>query len=238
MSGHSKWASIKHKKGVADQKRGALFSKLSKKITVAVKEENGGSPNTNYKLKTVIDYAKSQGMPNDNVERAIKSALGGAAQNITEVIYEGYGPYGTAFLIETATDNTNRSLNEIKNIFKKNDGSLGAKGSVAWQFQTKGQILVRRDENLENIELAAIDAGAKDVREFEEGLEIYTKQEDLNTIKEKLEKIGAKIAGAEIIKESSQGIDLNEEQKPKVKKLMSALQEHEDVISVHTNANI
>src|SRR5574340_622623 len=117
MSGHSKWAQIKRTKGVLDQKRGLLFSKLSKKISIAVKEGGSGDPTANYKLKAAIDYAKDQGMPNDNIERAIKAATGGAAGNIKEVVYEGYGPFGTAFLVEAATDNPNRTTNNIKHIF-------------------------------------------------------------------------------------------------------------------------
>jgi YebC/PmpR family DNA-binding regulatory protein len=239
MSGHSKWAQIKRTKGVLDQKRGLLFSKLSKKISIAVKEGGGsGDPSVNYKLKTAIDYAKDQGMPNDNIDRAIKAAVGGGAGNIQEVVYEGYGPFGTAFLVEAATDNTNRTFQNIRHIFSKHNGSIGSQNSVAWQFETKGQILVDRSANLAEIELAAIDAGAEDVRESEEGLEVYTKPLDLQKIKEALGKAGAKIARADIIKESSQGVDLTEEQKPKVDSLFADLENDEDVLSVHTSANL
>lgn len=240
MSGHSKWAQIKRSKGALDQKRGLLFSKLSKKISIAVKE-GGGSGDTavNYKLKAVVDYAKDQGMPNDNIDRAIKAAAGGSVGSIKEVAYEGYGPFGTAFLVETATDNTNRTSNNIKHIFSKHNGNMGAQGSVAWQFSTKGQILVERDgKNLSSLELAAIDAGADDVRESEEGLEVYTPPNDLQKIKEVLFKSGAKIVRADIIKESSQGVDLTEEQKPKVDALFAELENDEDVIAVHTSANL
>ena len=239
MSGHSKWAQIKRTKGVLDQKRGLLFSKLSKKISIAVKEGGGsGDPSVNYKLKTAIDYAKDQGMPNDNIDRAIKAAVGGGAGNIQEVVYEGYGPFGTAFLVEAATDNTNRTFQNIRHIFSKHNGSIGTQNSVAWLFETKGQILVERSANLPEIELAAIDAGAEDVRESEEGLEVYTKPLDLQKIKEALAKTGAKVARADIIKESSQGVDLTEEQKPKVDSLFAELENDEDVIGVHTSANL
>ncbi len=238
MSGHSKWSQIKRTKGVLDQKRGLLFSRLGKKISIAVKEGGSGDPGSNFKLKSVIEYAKAQGMPNDNVERAIKSATGKDAKEIKEVIYEGYGPFGTAFLVEAATDNSNRTYNNIKLIFSQAGGSIGAQGSVAWQFSTKGQILVERDNNLANIEMAAIDAGAEDVRESAEGLEVYTQAQDLNKIKEILAKAGAKIAQADIIKESSQGTDLTEEQKPKVDALFAALENDEDVLAVHTSANL
>lgn len=238
MSGHSKWSQIKRTKGVLDQKKGLLFSKYSKKISIAVKEGGGGDPRSNFKLKTIIESAKAQGMPNDNVERAIKNALGTGAAAIKEVIYEGYGPFGTAFLIEAATDNPNRTTNNIKHIFSKHTGNMGAQGSVAWQFNTKGQILVERDAKISDIEMAAIDAGADDVRESDEGLEVYTKPVDLHKIKTVLEKAGAKIAQAEIIKESSQGTDLTEEQKPKVDSLFAELENDEDVIAVHTSANL
>lgn len=239
MSGHSKWSQIKRTKGVLDQKRGLLYSKLGKKISIAVKEGGGsGDPSANFKLKSAVDYAKDQGMPNDNIERAIKSALGGGGAAIQEVVYEGYGPFGTAFLVECATDNTNRTFQNIRHIFTEHGGSIGAQNSVAWQFSTKGQILVERDENLSTIELAAIDAGADDVRESEEGLEIYTKPLDLDKIKQVIASAGAKIARSDIIKESSQGVDLTEDQKPKVDNLFAALENDEDVIAVHTSANL
>jgi len=239
MSGHSKWSQIKRTKGALDQKRGLLFSKLGKKISIAVKEGDSGDPIANFKLKGMIDYAKDQGMPNDNIERAIKAALGGTAGEIKEVIYEGYGPFGTAFLVEAATDNSNRTFNNIRKIFSEHDGSIGAQGSVAWQFVTKGQILIARDTNdLSEIELTAIDAGAEDIRESSEGLEIYTSPGDLQKIKETLAKSGAKIAQADIIKESSQGTNLTEDQKPKVEELFSTLDNDEDVITVYTSANL
>lgn len=237
MSGHSKWAQIKRTKGVLDQKRGLLFSKLSKKISIAVKEGGSNDPAANYKLKSAIEYARGQGMPNDNIDRAVKGAAADA--EMKEVVYEGYGPFGTAFLVEAATDNTNRTSNEIKHIFSKHGGNMGAQGSVAWQFVTKGQILVERDrDDLSDLELAAIDAGAEDVRESAEGLEVYTLPLDLQKIKDALAKAGAKVAQADIIKESSQGTDLTEEQKPKVDALFAELENDEDVIAVHTSANL
>ena len=238
MSGHSKWSQIKRTKGVLDQKRGLLFSKLGKKISIAVKEGGSGDPSANFKLKSAIEYARGQGMPNDNVERAIKAGSGANAGSMKEVIYEGYGPFGTAFLVETATDNSNRTFNNIRKIFSDHSGTIGAQGSVSWQFSSKGQILVERDNNLSSIELAAIDAGADDVRESAEGLEIYTKPQNLEKIKTVVQKAGAKIAQADIIKESSQGTDLTEEQKPKVDALFAELENNEDVIAVHTSANL
>lgn len=237
MSGHSKWSQIKRTKGALDQKRGLLFSKLGKKISIAIKEGGSNNPENNFRLKSAIDYAKAQGMPNDNVERAIKNTAG--AGDIKEVVYEGYGPFGTAFLVEAATDNSNRTFNNVRKIFSDHGGSIGAQGSVAWQFNTKGQILVERDrDDMSEVMMAAIDSGAEDVRESAEGLEVYTKIEDLQKTKEVLLKAGAKIAQSEIIKESSQGTDLTEEQKPEVDALFGALENDEDVIAVHTSANL
>ncbi len=236
MSGHSKWAQIKRSKGVADQKRGALFSKLSKQITIAAK--SGTNPAMNFKLRLAVEKARENAMPNDNIERAIKKAAGAEAGQVQSLIYEGFGPAGTTFIIEAASDNPNRTFQMIRNIFTKNGGNLGGQGSVAWMFQTKGQILVERTPNLEEIQLAAIDAGADDVRESDEGLEIYTRPEELEKIKRALESAGAKIAQAEVIMESSQGTDLKEEDKPAVQKLYDALSDDEDVVAVHTSANL
>ncbi len=240
MSGHSKWAQIRRQKAVVDKKKGQIFSKLARAITIAVKEGGGGDPASNFKLRMVLDKAKTVGMPNENVERAIKKATGTeGAGSIEEVIYEGYGPFGTAFLIEVATDKKNRTVNNIKQIFSKHAGALGGSGSVAWQFETKGQILVERNKNnMADLELVAIDAGAEDVRESLDGLEVYTRPLDLNIVKEALAKAGGKIVTAEIIKESKQGVDLSEEQKPKIEALLSELENDDDVIVVHTSANL
>jgi YebC/PmpR family DNA-binding regulatory protein len=193
------------------------------------------------KLRGVVDKARSAGMPNDNIDRAIKRGLGqdGTAA-IQEAIYEGYGPFGTAFLIEAATDNKNRTVSSIKHILSKHGGNLGAQGSVAWQFETKGQILVQRVEgkSMDDLELVAIDAGAEDVRESAEGLEVYTMPELLYAVRDRLIAAGAVIAQAEIIKESTQGVELTQEQKPKVDTLFAELEQDEDVIAVHTSANL
>lgn len=239
MSGHSKWSQIKRTKGALDAKRGVLFSRLSKKISLAVKEGGSGDLSTNFKLRTIVEKAKEARVPSDTIERAIKKGLGQNGNIIEEAVYEGYGPFGTAFLIEAATDNKNRTVAQIKHILEQHGGNLGATGSVAWQFNIKGQILIERDQDdLSELELIAIDDGAEDVRESKEGLEVYTTPETLQTIKSVLEKAGAKIAQAEIIKESSQGVDLTEDQKPKVDTLFAELENHEDVIAVHTSANL
>lgn len=244
MSGHSKWSQIKRTKGAKDAKRGVLFSKLSKKITLAAKNGGSSDPALNFQLRTEIENAKAEGMPNDNIDRAAKKAFDKTATQISEVVYEGYGPFGTAFLVEAATDNTNRTVQNIKHIFSKHGGSLGAMGSVAWQFETKGQILIQRVESREQrveipqLELLAIEAGAEDVRESAEGLEIYTTPEQLHTVKTALEKAGAVIAQAAIIKESSQEVELATEQKAAVETLFAELEDNEDVVAVHTSANL
>jgi YebC/PmpR family DNA-binding regulatory protein len=219
-----------------DKKKGATFSRLSKQVTLAARE--GGNPDMNFKLRLAIQKAREQAMPNDNIERAIKKASGAEAGQIHSLTYEGYGPAGTAFLVEAASDNPNRSYQNIRNIFNKNGGSIGTQGSVAWQFQSKGQILVERSDGLDALELAAIDAGADDVRESEEGLEVYTKPEALEKVKDALAAAGASIAQAELIMESSQGTDLTDGQKPSVQDLFDALSDDEDVVGVHTSANL
>lgn len=239
MSGHSKWSQIKRTKGAKDAKRGVLFSKLSKRISLAAKEGGSGDPGLNFKLRTEIEAAKTQGLPNDNIDRAIKKGLGqdgGAA--IEEIVYEGYGPFGTAFLIDAATDNRNRTVQSLKQIFSKNGGSLGSVGSVAWKFETKGQILIENFNNIDGLELAAIDAGATDVRRSEEGLEVYTNPSELFAVKQALINAGASIVQAEIIKESTQTTELKQDQKQAVKTLIDLIEDDEDVISVHTSANL
>jgi YebC/PmpR family DNA-binding regulatory protein len=241
MSGHSKWSQIKRTKGALDVKRGVLFSKLSKKISIAVREGgNIGDPAMNFKLKGAIEKAREAGMPNDNVERAIKKGLGqDGAVAIQEVIYEGYGPFGTAFLIEAATDNTNRTVGNIKHIFSKHGGSLGSQGSVAWLFKTRGQILVERDrDDLAELALVAIDAGAEDVQESDEGLTVLTDPATLQFVNQNLVHANATVIESEIIKQTTQAVELTEEQKPTIEKLLNELENDEDVIAVHTSANI
>jgi len=237
MSGHSKWSQIKRTKGILDKKKGVLFSRLSKQITLAARD--GGDPDMNFKLRLAILKAKEQVMPKENIDRAIKKAAGmdGSIQ-IQSLLYEGYGPSGTAFIVEAASDNPNRAYQNIRNIFTKNSGNISTQGTVAWMFQTKGQILVERDANIDKLEMTAIDAGADDVRESEEGLEVYTKPEGLEKVKDALVAAGANIAQAEIIKEASQGTDLTDEEKPVVQKLFDALSDDEDVVAVHTSANL
>lgn len=237
MSGHSKWSTIKRAKGAADAKKGALFGKLSKNISIAARE--GADPSMNFKLRLAIEKAREHSMPKENIENAIKKSSGSEGAALQSLVYEGYGPAATAFIVETASDNPNRTFQKVRTVFTKNGGNIGQQGSVAWMFQTKGQILAERtSDDMSEIELAAIDAGAEDVRESEEGLEVYTTPENIEAVKEAMEKIGAKVVQAEVIKESSQGVDLTEEQKVEVQKLFDALSDDEDVVAVHTSANL
>ncbi len=239
MSGHSKWSTIKRDKGAKDAKKGVLFSKLSKKISLAVKDGGSGDPTHNLKLRTEIDAAKGQGFTNDNIDRAIKKGLGqdGSTQ-LEEVVYEGYGPHGTAFIIEAVTDNTNRTVGNVKKIFTKAGGSLGALGSVSWQFQTRGEILVERsDADLEALELIAIDAGATDVIESEEGLAVYTEPTKVDVVKKALELAGAPIAHSAIAKQAAQPVIIeNEMDRQTIEHLITTFEDDEDVIAVYTNA--
>jgi YebC/PmpR family DNA-binding regulatory protein len=216
-----------------------VFTKLAKTISVAVKTGGGTDPEFNFKLRMAIDRAKEASMPNENIDRAIKRGSGEGKEALENVVYEGYGPFATAFLVEAVTDNSNRTTQAIRKIFEKHHGHMGEQGSVAWQFQIKGQILVERDrDDLSDLELAAIDAGAEDVRESVDGLEVYTLPMDLQKIRTALVKVGAKVAKADVIQESSQGVDLTEEQKPPVDSLFAELENDDDVIAVHTSANL
>jgi YebC/PmpR family DNA-binding regulatory protein len=236
MSGHSKWSQIKHKKAAADQKKGQVFSKLSRQITLAAKE-GGPDPTANFKLRLLMDLGKQEAMPKDNIERAIEKAAGITADELVHLTYEGFGPAGTAFIVEVATDNKNRTASDIRHIFEKNGGSLGQPNSVAWNFESKGQILAENPKtSTTDLEMAAIEAGAEDVKESEEGLEIYTAPLDLNQVKELLESKGAKIVSAEVTMEAKNKIELKaENEKEAFQKLFDALSEHDDVLSVYTS---
>lgn len=241
MSGHSKWAQIKRQKGAADKKKGQVFSKLARELAIAAKL--GALPSSNFKLRLVMDRAKDAGMTKDAIERAIKRGAGEDkdATQIEDIIYEGYGPVGTAFYIQTATDNSNRTHGNLRTIFTKHGGNLASRGSVAFLFSPRGQILVPKhgNANLEELSLRVIDLGAEDVRPSEEGLEIYTVPIDLEKIKTELEKNGIKIASFEVIMQPQSEVKITDEQiKNQVINLISALEEDEDVIAVHTNASL
>ncbi|MCD6109539.1 YebC/PmpR family DNA-binding transcriptional regulator [bacterium] len=241
MSGHSKWHSIKHKKGLADAKRGKIFTIHSKLITIATRE-GGGDPETNSSLRTAIDNAKTANVPNTNIERAIKRGTGELKDQaeITENMYEGYGPAGIAVYIQTLTDNKNRTVASVKSILTKNGGNMGTAGSVAYLFHKKGLIsLVAEPDKHEEIELSAIDAGAEDIKIDENNVEIYTDPKNLHEVKRKLEEADIAVESAEITFIPENEIKIDDETKArKVLKFMDALEEDDDVTNVYSNFDI
>jgi len=239
MSGHSKWSSIKHKKGAADAKRGKIFSKLNKEITVAARM-GGGDPNTNPRLRTAIQAAKSENMPKDNMERAIKKGTGELeGVNYEESIYEGYGPGGAAVLVESLTDSKNRAVADIRHIFSKNGGNLGENGCVAWMFNKKGYINVERAAADEDVIMeTTIEAGAEDVREEADNLEIITAPEDFEAVKTAIETASIPYVVAEITMLPQATTNLEGKEAEQMVRLMEALEDCEDVQMVYTNADI
>jgi YebC/PmpR family DNA-binding regulatory protein len=236
VSGHSKWSSIKHKKGAADAKRGKLFSKLSRAIIVAAKE-GGPDPAGNLALQNAIEKAKSFSMPKENIDRAIAKGAGADSDTSTfeTVVYEGYGPGGVAFLVEALTDNRNRTGSEVRHIFSKAGGSLGEPGSVAWQFEKKGLVVVDAERYSEDDLMAAIDAGAEDVVRDESVWEIVTEPADLQAVREALEAEGVEIQNAELTMRPSTTIDLDEDGARRVLRLIESLDDQDDVNAVHAN---
>ncbi|QSZ26738.1 YebC/PmpR family DNA-binding transcriptional regulator [Aceticella autotrophica] len=239
MSGHSKWANIKHKKERMDAQKGKIFTKLTKDIIMAAKE--GGDPETNGKLRDAIEKAKANNLPNDNIQRAIKKGtgeLGGG--NYEEVVYEGYGPAGTAIIIEALTDNKNRTAGDIRYIFDRSGGSLGESGCVAWMFSKKGLITIEKRENIDEDELAlqAIDAGADDFSSEGEEFEILTDPSNFTSVKEALEKSGYELSTAEITMIPQNTIQLNESDYEKFEKMIDKLEENDDVQNVYHNVEI
>ncbi|NQU99633.1 MAG: YebC/PmpR family DNA-binding transcriptional regulator, partial [Parcubacteria group bacterium] len=238
-SGHSKWSTIKRKKGVADAKRSNVFAKVSKIITLAARD-GGGDPNANFKLKLAVDKAKSVNMPHDNIDRAIKKGTGeleGAAQ-IEDVTYEAYGPGGVAIIIESITDNKNRTVSEIKKILSDNEGKLGGGGSVSWMFERKGVIRISTysADKKEEIELLAIENDASDIKEEDSSLVIYVIPEKLSNLKEILEKEGIKIESSEVELIVKNSVKVNDQSiLKKVEKLMEELDEHDDVNEIYSN---
>ena len=234
MSGHNKWSQIKRQKGIADQKRGQIFSKFSKNITLAARD-GGGNPDFNFKLRLLVERAKSAGMPNDNIDRAIKRGTGeDKSELITAATYEGMGPAGSAFIVETASDNTNRTLQAVRQIFSKNNGELKNAGSVLWMFNHQGLILATA-ASAEETELAAIDAGAQDFKEAPDGLEIYTDPKDLKKVKDAVEKAGAKVENAEIAWIAKDPISPTDKEAEQIEKLNEALNDSDDVVEVYNN---
>ncbi len=239
MSGHSHWAGIKHKKELTDKKRGKIFSKVAKMIAIAAR--NGGNPDMNPGLRLTLEKAKSVNMPNDNIERAIKKGTGEDKEGrLEEIIYEAYGPGGIPLIIEIITYNKNRTISEIRHLLSQYGGRLGETGSVKWMFEQKGVIEVNPEgKNKEELELAAIDAGADDIKSRGEFLEIQTKPENLEKVRENLEKIGIKIEDASLGWMPKNEIELTDESvKKQLEGLFESLDENEDVKEIYCNVNI
>jgi YebC/PmpR family DNA-binding regulatory protein len=240
MSGHSKWSTIKRQKGATDAKRGQLFTKLARAISVAARE-GGGDPESNYTLAAAIEKAKGYSMPKDNIQRAIDrgAGAGGADEQIQRVVYEGYGPGGAAILVEALTDNRNRTGSEVRHAFDKHNGSLGEPGSVAWQFEKKGIVLVDGERYAEDDLMPAIDAGAEDVAPDGDVLKVTTAPGDLAAVRTALEEAGVEIQSAEPAMEPNAVVEVSEEAEARsLMRLMDALDEHDDVEAVHANFDI
>lgn len=239
MAGHSKWKQIKHKKAATDAKRGALFTKLIREITVAARE-GGGDPNGNARLRTAIDAAKAQNMPAENIERAVKKGTG-ELDGVTyeEIVYEGYGPGGVAILMEVTTDNANRSVAEIRHIFSRNNGSLGAANSVAWMFDRLGQITISGtglDE--EDVLEAALDAGATDVVRDDDGFVVSTQVTDFHSVLTALRERHLPIADAEIARIPKTSVTVEGKDAEQLLKLLELLEEQDDMQRVYANFDI
>jgi YebC/PmpR family DNA-binding regulatory protein len=239
MSGHSKWSSIKHKKALTDAKKGQQFTKMAREITIAARE-GGGNPEGNYRLRLAIEKARDVNMPQDNVKRAIMRGTGelGGAQMET-LRFEGYGPHGVAIMVETVTDNRNRTSSDIRNLFTRAGGKLGTTGSVGWMFTRLGQIVVDADgRDPDEIGLEAIDLGASDARVDGKTVDIVTDPSRLEAVQQGLKQKGYKIDSAEVTMNSSQLVSLNENTAPPVLRLLDALEEHDDVQSVYSNIDV
>ncbi|MFH1875127.1 MAG: YebC/PmpR family DNA-binding transcriptional regulator [Pseudomonadota bacterium] len=239
MSGHSKWATIKHKKGAADAKRGKLFSKLIKEITVAARF-GGGDPANNPRLRTVLDNARAANMPNDNVQRAIKRGTGELeGVSYEEITFEGYGPNGVAVLVETLTDNRNRTVAEMRHLFTKMGGNLGENGCVAWMFNKQGVLTFsKKDVNEEKLMEIALEAGADDIKDEEDLISVVTDPNNFEAVKTAIEKNNIKPTEASVQMVPQTTVKLDRNGAEKMLKLMDALEDHDDTQNVYANFDI
>jgi YebC/PmpR family DNA-binding regulatory protein len=237
MSGHSKWATIKRQKGVTDAKRGQVFTKLSREIAFAARQ--GSDTESNFRLRLAIQKARDQNMPLDNIERAIKrGAGGGEGQQVAEFMMEGYGAGGAAIMAQIQTDNRNRTIQEVRNVFVRHGGNLGESGSVAWQFQSKGVLTVEPDKmDPEEMALFAIDAGADDVKVEKTYIEVQTPPKELESVRRALAERKLRIVSAELTMVPTTTVQLEERAAIQILKLMDKLEELDDVQRVYTNAD-
>jgi YebC/PmpR family DNA-binding regulatory protein len=239
MSGHSKWASIKHKKAATDARRGQLFTKLARAITIAARE-GGGDREANFGLAAAIQKARDYSMPKDNIQRAIDrgTGQGGADDAIERVVYEGYGPGGVAMLVEALTDNRRRTSADVRHAFDKYGGSLGEPGSVAWVFEKRGVVLVNAERYSEEDLIGAIDAGAEDVSREGDSLKVVSAADDLGAVRAALEGDGVEIESAELTMEPKTVVQVDGGDASTLMRLMDALDEQDDVEAVHANFDV
>lgn len=242
MSGHSKWHSIRRSKGVLDQRRGALFTKLAREITVAARE-GGGDPDMNFRLRLAVEKARQNNMPADNIQRAIDRATGkGAEAAIDELYYEGYAPGGVALIVQAATDNRNRTAAEVRAAFTKGGGNLGESGSVAWMFEPKGLITIEMPSgkpfDADEVMLQAIDAGADDVQVDDNVVEVYTDFAELNDVRQKLAEANLPIANVERLMKPKTSYSPSEKEALAALRLMERLEELDDVQKVYSNIDV
>ena len=239
MSGHSKWHTIKHKKGALDAKRGKLFTKLIREMTIAARI-GGGDPDANPRLRTAVDKAKASNMPSDNITRAIKKGTGELeGTTYEELLLEGYGPGGVAILVEGTTDNRNRTVSEIRHVFTKHGGNLGGAGSVAYMFKPKGVIAIAAEKTTEErLMEIALEAGAEDIESEAQGFTVYTTQHDFEAVRDAIKKAGIEPDEAEVKKLADNNVALEGAKAQQLLKLVEALDDHDDVQSVWDNSDI
>ena len=239
MSGHSKWSTIKRKKGKADAQRGRLFTKLIREITVAAKD-GGGDPNANPRLRTAIDSAKAANMPTANIDKAVKRGTGELpGVSYEEYAYEGYGPQGVAIMVETLTDNKNRTTSEIRHILSKHGGHLGEVGCVSWMFHQQGSIIVDRGRVEEDEVMSlALEAGAEDVRDEQDFFEVVTAPSDLDRVKRAFDKKGVAYSSAQLTRNPQTYVKVEGKHATQILRIMDALEDHDDVQKVYANFDV
>jgi YebC/PmpR family DNA-binding regulatory protein len=239
MSGHSHWSTIRRKKQANDAKRGKIFTKIAREIVIAVREGGGDDPETNFQLRTILDQARDAEMPNDNIERAIKRGTGEdkSGAEIVQVMYEGYGPNGVAMMIDVVTDNRNRSVAAVRHALTRVGGSMASPGAVAWQFDRKGLINVPSEVDFFELFEAAVDAGAEDVVEGEDGdpHEVYTSPNDLHQVSGSLKEAGLEIKDPALVMMPQNEVSLDTRDSVKILKLISAIEDLDDVRQVYSN---
>ena len=239
MSGHSKWSQIKRKKGVADVKKGAIFTRLGREITLAARE-GGGDPNANFTLRLAVDKARASNMPKENVDRAIKRGTGELAEGgqLDDVMYEGYGPGGTALLVQILTDNRNRAASEVRHMFTRGGGNLATANAVAWMFEKRGVITLENVQNPDDLALELIDAGAEDYKVDGSTLDLYCAPENLKALRDEINKRKIPLTAAELAWIAKNPATVTDEQAVSTMKLMETLEEYDDVQKVYSNLDI